>query len=60
VTPDDGTNRHIKVNSTYLLNIIKLALKYEPGSSVSVVSGYGLDDRAIDVRSMSEKKGFLL
>jgi hypothetical protein len=30
----------------------------EPGSSVSVVSGYGLDDRAIEVRSLAEAKGF--
>jgi hypothetical protein len=29
------------------------------GSSVSIVSGYGLDDRAIDVRSPAETKGFL-
>jgi hypothetical protein len=28
----------------------------EPGSSVSVVSGYGLDDRAIEVRSPAEAK----
>jgi hypothetical protein len=32
----------------------------EPGSSVSVVSGYGLDDRAIEVRSPAEAKGFFL
>jgi hypothetical protein len=32
----------------------------EPGSSVSVVSGYGLDDRAIEVRSSAEVKGFFL
>jgi hypothetical protein len=30
----------------------------EPGSSVSIVSGYGLDDRAIEVRSPVEAKGF--
>jgi hypothetical protein len=30
----------------------------EPGSSVSIVSGYGLDDRAIEVRSPAEAKGF--
>jgi hypothetical protein len=30
----------------------------EPGSSVSTVSGYGLDDRAIEVRSPAEAKGF--
>jgi hypothetical protein len=28
------------------------------GSSVSIVSGYGLDDRAIEVRSPAEAKGF--
>jgi hypothetical protein len=33
-------------------------LAVEPGSSVSVVFGYGLDDRAIDVRSPAEAKGF--
>jgi hypothetical protein len=30
----------------------------EPGSSVSIVSGYGLDDRAIEVRSLAEAKDF--
>jgi hypothetical protein len=30
----------------------------EPGSSVSIVSGYGLDDRAIQVRSPAEAKDF--
>jgi hypothetical protein len=30
----------------------------EPGSSVSIVSGYGLDDRAIEVRFPAEAKGF--
>jgi hypothetical protein len=30
------------------------------GSSVSIVSGYGLDDRAIEVRSPEEVKWFLL
>jgi hypothetical protein len=32
----------------------------EPGSSVSIVSGYGLNDRAIEVRSPAEAKGFFL
>jgi hypothetical protein len=31
-----------------------LSEKLEPGSSVSIVSGYGLDDRANDVRSPAE------
>jgi hypothetical protein len=30
----------------------------EPGSSVSIVSGYGLDDRATEVRSPEKAKGF--
>jgi hypothetical protein len=30
------------------------------GSSVNIVSGYGLDDRAIEVRSPAEAKGFFL
>jgi hypothetical protein len=32
----------------------------EPGSSVSIVSGYRLDDRAIKVRSPAEARGFFL
>jgi hypothetical protein len=36
----------------------KVLLGGEPGSSVSIVSGYGLDDRAIKVRSPAEAKGF--
>jgi hypothetical protein len=32
----------------------------EPGSSVSTVSGYWLDDRAIGVRSPAEAKVFFL
>jgi hypothetical protein len=32
----------------------------EPGSSVNTVSGYGLDDRAIEVRFPAEAKGFFL
>jgi hypothetical protein len=31
-----------------------------PGSSVSIVCGYGLDERAIEVRSPAEAKGFFL
>jgi hypothetical protein len=31
---------------------------WEPGSSVSIVSDYGLDDRAIEVRSLAEAKDF--
>jgi hypothetical protein len=32
----------------------------EPDSSVSAVSGCGLDDRAIEVRSLAEAEGFFL
>jgi len=32
----------------------------EPGSSGSIVSGYGLDDRVIDVRSLAQAEGFFL
>jgi hypothetical protein len=32
----------------------------EPGSSGSIVSGYGLDDQAIKVRSPAEAKEFFL
>jgi hypothetical protein len=31
---------------------------YEPGSSVSIVSCYGLDDRAIEVRSPAGAKDY--
>jgi hypothetical protein len=32
----------------------------EPSSSVSIVSGYGLDDRAIEVRFPAEAEGYCL
>jgi hypothetical protein len=32
----------------------------EPGSSISIVSGYGLNDRAIEARFQAEAKGFFL
>jgi hypothetical protein len=35
-----------------------LILGGEPGSSVSIVSGYGLNDRVIEVRSPAEAKDF--
>jgi hypothetical protein len=43
-----------RVFSTLLFSLI------EPGSSVNIVSGYGLDDQAIEVRSLAEAKGFFL
>jgi hypothetical protein len=33
---------------------------YEPGSLLSILSGYGLDVRAIEIRSPAEAKGFFL
>jgi hypothetical protein len=42
------------INEKY--NVVT-AIKSESGSSVSIVSGYGLDDRAIEVRSPAEAKG---
>jgi hypothetical protein len=42
------------------LNKPSVSKLHEPGSSVSIVSGYGLDDRAIEVRSPAEAKGFFL
>jgi hypothetical protein len=41
-------------------NLFRCLSEREPGSSVSIVSGYGLDDRAIEVRSPAEAKGFFL
>jgi hypothetical protein len=35
-----------------------VVLKDEAGSSVTIVSGYGMDVRAIEVRSPAEAKGF--
>jgi hypothetical protein len=43
--------QHIEADAIY---------KSESGSSVSIVSGYGLDDRAIEVRSPAEAKVFFL
>jgi hypothetical protein len=37
---------------------MNVCVHYEPGSSVSIVSGYGLDDRAIEIRSPAEVKDF--
>jgi hypothetical protein len=40
----------------YALIYLTICLKCEPGISVSIVSGYGPDDRAIVVRSPAEAK----
>jgi hypothetical protein len=41
-------------------NLLTSSLDCKPGSSVSIVSGYGLDDQAIEVRSPAEAKGCFL
>jgi hypothetical protein len=38
--------------------MVTIILLCEPGSSVSVVSGYGLDERTIEIRFPAEVKGF--
>jgi hypothetical protein len=48
-------------NKKYASNfIVYLYPTCEPGSSVSIVSDYVLDDRAIKVRYPAEAKGFFL
>jgi hypothetical protein len=39
-------------------NMVQQSVHCQPGSSVSTVSGYGLHDRAIEVRSPAETKDF--
>jgi hypothetical protein len=46
-----GETRRIRPSAT---------LSRVPGSSSSIVSGYGLDDRAIEVRSPTEENGLFL
>jgi hypothetical protein len=43
-----------------IMYILKKYQYISLGSSVSIVSGYGLDDRTIEVRSPAEAKGFFL
>jgi hypothetical protein len=43
----------------YVLRAMNMA-SGELGSSVSIVFGYGLDDRAIGIRYSAEAKGVLL
>jgi hypothetical protein len=51
-----GTTR-LKPSSKYFILWLTCVLMCKPGSSVSIVSGYGLDDRAISIRSPAEAKG---
>jgi hypothetical protein len=43
-----------------IIYLIDMYLKESQGSSVSIVSGYGLDDRTIEGRSLAEARGFFL
>jgi hypothetical protein len=45
---------HVASFEIYLLQV----RNGEPGSSVSIMSGYGLDDQAIEVQSSAEVRGF--
>jgi hypothetical protein len=47
------------VYELYIIKINELSMR-ELLSSVSIVSGYGLDDWVIEVRSPAEAKGFFL
>jgi hypothetical protein len=49
-----------KLRTHELLVIKHTTAISKPGSSVSTVSDYGLDDRAIKVRSTAEAKRFYL
>jgi hypothetical protein len=41
-------------------NCLLFSCIWSPGSSVTIVYGYGLDDRAIEVRSPAEAKRFFV
>jgi hypothetical protein len=53
--PLDHRERH---NNTYNICIRFATLSLVSRIAVSIVSGYGMDDRAIEVRSPAEAKGF--
>jgi hypothetical protein len=55
-------NRHLKwVCISFFVDFVKgNYVTVSRGSSVGIVCGYGLDDRAIEVRSPAEAKGFFL
>jgi hypothetical protein len=42
------------------VNTLDCKESQESDTSVSIVSGYGLDDRPIEVRSQAESRGFFL
>jgi hypothetical protein len=51
------------VSDVYVIDgfyYVQWYLSVRRDNSVRIVSGYGLDDRAIEVRSLAEAKGFFL
>jgi hypothetical protein len=55
----ENIRRHKMYGRLQRCNLIQFTtIRSEPGSSVSIVSGYGLDDRAIEVRSPADAKDF--
>jgi hypothetical protein len=50
----------VKLHALFSIDIVSVIAGRSRGNSVSIVSGYGLDDRAIEVRSPAEAKGFFL
>jgi hypothetical protein len=51
----DARKQILEVLSVVYL-IVLPSTDCKPGSSVSIVSGYGLDDRTVEVRSPAEAK----
>jgi hypothetical protein len=60
MTLPPGAAHSAKTTELVTPNIVISACNCEPGSSVNTVSDYGLDDRAIEVRSPSEARGLFL
>jgi hypothetical protein len=66
--PEMRAETHVDLHVKYPLIVpvftkficLCISVECEPGSSVSIVSGYGLDDRAIEDQSPEEAKGFFL
>jgi hypothetical protein len=53
-------SRRKPIKPTLLTTRSQSLANCEPGSSVSIVYGYGLDDWAIEVRSPAEAKGLFV
>jgi hypothetical protein len=59
-TCDKCRNWHKRIKIVFLIISAKVSYFNEPSNSVSIMSSYGLDDRAIEVRSPAEEKRYLL